>query len=380
MVARHRWRAGAIAVAIVGVFATASSAGAANLSGFTPEQAAQVDATIQGVMSSQNVPGVNVGIYAPDGRLYENSYGVSDTATNTPMNPDDEIRIASISKTFTAVAVLRLIDRKKLRLTDTLNRYVKGVPNGKQINIRKLLAMTAGIYDFTRDDQFNAAFSANPLYPGWKPADLLAILERHDPDFPPGEMVSYSDSNYVLLGMIIEKVTGKPVHKVINRLGRIVGLKRTVFPLTPELTAPFAHGYYAGDDGTGPLQDYTAVNPDVAWTAGNMTSTLGDLKRWAKLLGTGKLLSQRLFARQTTFREIPNPGGPSIAYGLGIFKLDDWIGHNGAIYGFNTAMFYLPGQNARIVISGNKSTNFSSETLDMFFAIAKQLFPGTVTA
>lgn len=367
------------AIAIIGILATASSAGGATLRGFTAEQAAQVDATIQGAMSSQDVPGVNIGIYAPGGKLYENSYGVSDTVTDAPMSPDDTIRIASISKTFTAVAVLRLIDRKKLRLTDALNKYVKGVPNGGQINIRKLLAMTAGIYNFTRDDQFNAAFSADPLYPAWKPADLLPILQRHAPDFAPGEMASYSDSNYILLGMVIEKVTGKPVHKVIDRLARIAGLDRTRSPTTAELTEPFAHGYYAGDDGTGPLQDYTAVNPDVAWTAGNMTSTIGDLKRWAKLLATGKLLSQRLSARQTTFRAI-STGAPRIAYGLGIFKLGDWVGHNGEIYGFNTAMFYLPGQNARIVISANKSTNFSTETIEMFFSIAEQLFPGTLAA
>ena len=296
------------------------------------------------------------------------------------MSPDDTVRIASISKTFTAVAVLRLIDRKKLRLTDTLNKYVKGVPNGKRINIRKLLAMTAGIYNFSGDDQFNAAFSADPLYPGWKPADLLPILERHAPDFPPGEMVSYSDSNYILLGMVIERVTGRPAHKVIDRLAKVAGLDRTRSPTTAALTEPFAHGYYAGDDGTGPLQDYTAVNPDVSWTAGNMTSTLGDLRRWAKVLGTGRLLSRRLFARQTTFRTISDTGGPSLAYGLGMVKLGHWLGHNGEIYGFNTAMFYLPGQDARIVLSANKSTNFSTETIGMFLAITKQLFPGTLTA
>ena len=379
MVVRKGRTLGAIAIAIVGVLATASSAGGGVRSGFTAEQAAQVDAAIQGVMSSENVPGVNVGVYAP-GKRYENSYGVSDTVTNAPMSPDDTVRIASISKTFTAVAVLRLIDRKKLRLTDTLNKYVKGVPNGKRINIRKLLAMTAGIYNFSGDDQFNAAFSADPLYPGWKPADLLPILERHDPDFPPGEMVSYSDSNYILLGMVIERVTGKPAHKVIDRLAKVAGLDRTRSPTTAALTEPFAHGYYAGDDGTGPLQDYTAVNPDVSWTAGNMTSTLGDLRRWAKLLGTGRLLSRRLFARQTTFRTISDTGGPSLAYGLGMVKLGDWLGHNGEIYGFNTAMFYLPGQDARIVLSANKSTNFSTETIGMFLAITKQLFPGTLTA
>ncbi len=366
-------------IAAAALLIAAAPAAAATLRGFTPEQAAQVDAVVQTTMAEQNVPGVNVAVYGPGGAAYENSYGVSDTATNAPMDPADTIRIASISKTFTAVEVLRLIDRGKLRLKDKLSDYVKHVPNGKRITIKQLLGMTGGIYDFTRDDEFNAAFSANPLFPGWEPTDVLGILALHPPDFEPGAMVSYSDSNYILLGLIIEQITDKRVDKVIDRLSAKAGLSRTSFPTNAKLSPPAAHGYYGGDDGTEPLQDYTRVNPDVAWTAGAMLSTVADLKRWAKLLCTGKLISDRLFKRQIAFRPIPNPG-PSIGYGLGMFQLADWIGHNGAIYGFNTAMFYLPSNGARIVISANKSTNFSSETIDMFFQIAGELFPGTTDA
>lgn len=362
----------------IGAAASAPASTERAAAGFTPEQTASVDAIVDGAMTEQRVPGVNLGIYAP-GRSHEASYGVSDLAAGTPANPAETVRIASISKTFTAMAVLGLVDRGKLKLNFRLNRYVKGIDNGAKITIRQLLAMTGGIYDFTRDSQFNAAFSADPLLPGWKPEDVLEILARHEPDFAPGQMVSYSDSNYVLLGLIIEEVTGRPVRNVINRMVKRAGLESTLFPALPELRSPFAHGYYAGDDGTGVLTDYTLVNPDVPWTAGNMTSTVADLRRWATLLGTGKLLSDRMFERQTHFRPIPNPGGPSIGYGLGMFKLDDWIGHNGAIYGFNTVMFYLPAERATIVISGNKSTNFSSETLGMFFSIAGELFPGSVT-
>ena len=367
-----------LTIALAVAAGSVDRASAATVTGFTPEQAAAVDSIVSEEMASDRIPGVNVAIYAP-GKRFESSYGLSDLTTAAAMDPDDSIRIASISKAFTAVAVLRLIDKRRLRLTDTVDEYVDGVPDGNRINIRKLLGMTAGVYDFTMDDQFNAAFSANPLYPGWEPTDVLPILEAHGPDFPPGQMVSYSDSNYILLGLVIEQVTGKPVRQVINRLARIAGLGHTTFPTTAALPKPFAHGYYAGDAGTGPLQDYTAVNPDVPWTAGNMLSTIADLKRWSRLLGTGTLLSDRLFGRQTAFRPIPNPGGPSIGYGLGIFKLGDWIGHNGAIYGFNTAMFFLPSANARILISGNKSTNFSTESTEMFLEMAEVLFPGSVS-
>jgi D-alanyl-D-alanine carboxypeptidase len=364
-----------IVVGVAGAIA-GLSASSASAAGFDQQQIATLRSAIQTSMADQRVPGVNVGVWAP-GRTWTESFGLSDTTAGTPMSPKDTVRIASISKTFTGIAVLRLVDRGKLRLNDTLDEYVKGIPNGDQISIRKLLGMTAGIYDFTMDDQFAADFSANPLLP-WSPADVLAIVHRHPPNFPPGQMVSYSDTNYVLLGLIIEKITGKPVEKVINRLSRIAGLVNTRFPQAPELREPFAHGYYGGDDDDKPLADYTLVNPAVPWTAGAMTSTLRDLKRWAGLLGHGTLISPRLAKKQVRFNPISNPGGPSVGYGLGIFRFEDWIGHNGAIYGFNTSMFYLPSEDATIVVSANKSTNFSSETIPMFFAIAQTLFPGSV--
>jgi D-alanyl-D-alanine carboxypeptidase len=365
-------------VVVVTALVVAAWAPNAAAAGFDEQQIASLRATIQASMAEQRVPGVNVGIWAP-GRTWTESFGVSDTTTGTAMSQKDTVRIASISKTFTGIATLRLVNRGKLRLNDTLEEYVKGIPNGDQISIRKLLGMTAGIYDFTRDDQFAADFAANPLLP-WSPDDVLAIVNRHPPDFPPGQMVSYSDTNYVLLGLIIEKITGKPVERVINRLCRIAGLIHTRFPVVPELSEPFAHGYYGGDNDDQPLADYTLVNPAVPWTAGAMTSTLRDLKRWGVLLGQGTLISPRLYKKQVRFNPIYNPGGPSVGYGLGIFRFEDWIGHNGAIYGFNTSMFYLPSEQATIVVSANKSTNFSSESLPMFFAIAQTLFPGSVGA
>ena len=363
---------------IAGSFPAASAATKPGPGAFPPAKTKAIDQVVEDVMATQNVPGVNLAVRAP-GRSYRRSYGVADIATGAPMAPRYTVRMASISKTFTAVAVLRLVDQGRLGLSDKLAHYVKGVDNGRQITIRQLLGMTGGIYDFTRDEQFNAAFSANPLYPGWKPRDVLAILKRHRPDFRPGKMVSYSDSNYILLGMIIEKVTQKPAKWAIDRLTERAGLRSTTFPTGARLRPPFARGYYAGDMGDQSLADYTLVNPDVPWTAGNMTTTIGDMQRWAVKLGTGQLISERLFRAQRRFRPIPNPGGPKVGYGLGLFRIDDWIGHNGAIYGFNTVMFYLPSKRATIVISANKSTNFSSETLDMFLPIAKSLYPRSVS-
>ena len=110
---------------------------------------------------------------------------------------------------------LRLVDQQRLALTDTLESFVPGVANGQQITIKNLLGMTSGIYDFTSDDAFLAAFDADPTM-AWSDADTLAVIARHDPLFAPGAEVSYCDSNYALLGMVIAKVTGKPAGEFIT--------------------------------------------------------------------------------------------------------------------------------------------------------------------
>ena len=112
------------------------------------------------------------------------------------MKVDDHIRIASITKTFVAVAILRLVDQGKLKLDDTLATWIDGIPNGDRITIRQLLGMRSGIFDFTSDEQFLKAFTADPLM-AFSPEEVIAIVKRHEPDFAPGEKVSYCDTNYI---------------------------------------------------------------------------------------------------------------------------------------------------------------------------------------
>ncbi len=336
-----------------------------------------VDATVARAMQQGRLPGVMVRISGPKGS-YERSYGVSNLATRKPMDADDHVRIASITKSFTATAVLQQVDRRRLKLADKLDRWVKGIPNGKRITVRQLLAMRSGIYDYTSDPQFTRAFNANPLL-RFKPSDVVAIIKRHRPLFAPNARTQYADSNYVLLGIILEKVTRRSVESVITRgVIKPAGLRSTSFPTRARLPGPFSHGYYAGDEGDGPLRDYTAVNPAVAWTAGGMVSTLEDLWKWGRVLATGKLLSRRLQAQRLTFGAIPNGTGPPVGYGLGILRFGNWLGHDGAIFGFSTETFYERSTGARIAAAANLSSNFSTPTLEIFGEIAQHLYPASL--
>jgi D-alanyl-D-alanine carboxypeptidase len=173
-------------------------------------------------------------------------------------------------------------------------------------------------------------------------------------------------------------VTGRRVEDVIrDEIIVPIGLANTSFPTTPAMPEPYAHGYFAGDDGKGEFRDYTASNPAVAWTAGAMISTLDDLKVWAKALATGALLKPETHAEQMKYEMIP-AGKISAGYGLGIADFGGLIGHNGAIFGYSTAMFHVPAVDATIVIEGNQASNFSGAATLIAFALAERLMPDLI--
>jgi len=361
-----------VTVAILLVVGTAAQA-----KPLSPADRQFVDATVAQDMQQGRLPGVTIKISGPKGS-YQKAYGVSSLATRKPMDANDHVRIASITKSFTATAILQQVDRGRLKLSNKLNRWVKGIPNGKRITVRDLLAMRSGIYDYTSDARFTRAFNANPLL-RFKPSDVIAIIKRHRPLFAPNARTQYADSNYVLLGIILEKVTKRSVESVITRdIIKPAGLRGTSFPTTARLASPFSHGYYAGDKGDGQLRDYTAVNPAVAWTAGGMVSTIDDLQKWGRALATGKLLSRSLQAQRLKFGTIPNGAGPRVGYGLGILRFGDWLGHDGAIFGFSTETFYERSTGAQIVAAANLSSNFSTPTLEIFGQIAQHLYPASL--
>jgi D-alanyl-D-alanine carboxypeptidase len=339
----------------------------------SPATRAEIDSIMADTMTTANIPGMSVLVRIPGRGSYVQTYGVADTATGRPFRRTDHVRIASITKTFTGTLILCLVDRGQLSLDDHLSRYVKGIDNGQQITIRQMLNMTSGIFSYTEDEQFGKDFDANPVEP-FPPSAAIAIIKAHDPDFAPGQGWHYSDSNYLLLGVIAEKVTGRPVDRLMQELVLDpIGLSHTSYPTTPAIPRPHPVGYVAQPEGS--LRDVTAVNPAVAAGAGAMISTLDDLATYAKALADGSILSaatqrERLQLVNTHLSPILKTG-----YGLGIFGINGFLGHDGAIYGFSTAMFHLPEKDATIVVVGNQSTNFTTPALEAFLRIGQLLFP-----
>ena len=266
------------------------------------------------------------------------------------------MRIGSITKTFTATMILRLVDQKKLRLDDPVSIYRLNVPNGKAITIRELLNMTSGLFNYTEDENFQKdAFLNNPQRV-WNPGEVLAIAYSHQPYFAPGQGWHYSNTNYILLGVLLEQITGMPIEKVFQQeIFKPLGMVHTSFPqqTNPAISQPHPQGYIYLTSPTTPI-DATDWNPSWAWTAGAAISTAHDLTIWARALATGQLVSPALQKERLQWIDTGASWlGKNGRYGLGIGDFGGVIGHNGDISGFQSFMGYVPEKRATIVVLTN---------------------------
>ncbi len=349
------------------------------------DQTAKIDAMARGYLTD-GVTGAIVSISDPTRGSYLKAYGTSDTA-GTPMTTGMHYRIASVSKTFTANAVLRLADQRKLSLDDPIAKYVPDIPHGDRITVRNLLAMRGGVYSFTDDAGFIARWTADPTLPGWTPEDALQIIRAHPGDVSvPDQKTVYSNSEYILLGFVIEKVTGQTAQQYLTSLIGVLGLPNTSFPTTDALPEPFSRGYLSsggspepttGTPSTTPAaapRDTTLSNPLVPWTAGALISTVPDMTRYVPELATGAGLAPDTARMRQTWTPLSSTGIRA-QYGLGVSQLGDWVGHSGSIFGYSDMVFYLPAQRATVVVMVNATDDNASKLWD---DIVKQLYPDSL--
>ncbi|MFB7171493.1 serine hydrolase domain-containing protein [Streptomyces sp. NPDC056254] len=342
----------------------------------TPAVARQLDAAVRQVMSEAQVPGVIVGLWAPGKGSYVKAFGVADKATGAPMRTDFNTRIGSQTKTFTVTALLQLVDQGKAGLDDPIGDYVSGVPNGDRITLRELAGMRSGLFNYSEDPDFDKALTSDPDR-RFTPQDLLAYSFKHPVQFAPNAQFQYSNTNLVLLGLVIEKVTGRPLAEVINQdVVRPAGLNRTFFPTGAEFPQPHAQGY-TDQTASGKVEVATDWDPSWAWAAGAMISDLQNLRSWARTLATGTLLTP---ATQAQRLKTTSVGIPGAGYGLGLFDVQGWIGHNGSLPGYESLGVYLPQAQATMVVILNTDILHDGQEPSTLFgeAITGIVSPGNV--
>ncbi|MFI6337079.1 serine hydrolase domain-containing protein [Streptomyces sp. NPDC050535] len=325
--------------------------------GLGPALTARLDKAIENVRQEAGIPGVVVGLWMPGKGNYVRASGVADTATREPMTTGPFMRIGSETKTFTVTALLKLVDDKRIRLDDPISAYIHGVPNGHRITLRHLAEMRSGLFPYSSDPDFVHDLLSDP-YRSFTPQEVLAYGYKHRNTFAPGKQFEYNNSNLVLLGLVIEKVTGHRLADVIDkRVLRPARLHHTLFPEGAEFPEPHPRGY-TNQTLSGEVTDSTDWNPSWGWAAGAMISNLHDLHRWAKIVATGTLLSPE--TQRERLKMLPT-GHPGTGYGLGIFESDGWIGHNGSIPGYETVTVYLPSKKATLVLMLNTDITYEGQ-------------------
>jgi len=310
---------------------------------------AQVDAAVTSALAQTSASGAMVGIQTPEGRLVR-AYGVADPATGRPMTPDEHQRIGSVTKTFTGTLVDQLAQQGRLSLDDTIDRYVSGVPNGSQITLRMLITMTSGLASYTLSEDVVSQWFADPAA-SWTPEQLLQDAFALPPLFPPGQRFDYSNTNFVLLGVVIEKVTGKPYATVLQeQILQPLGLSQTSMQAGTEFPEPHAVGtsLQGVPEGSHTPLNATDWNASFTWAAGGMVSTVPDLLVYGRALASG----QGLLDPQTQLQRLeafPSPAG----YGQGLGCIDGWIGHTGELPGYTTTLFYDTTSDTTVVVATN---------------------------
>jgi D-alanyl-D-alanine carboxypeptidase len=347
--------------------------------------AASLRPVVEQTMQQLRVPGAIVGVVVAGRGTWTQAFGVADLKTRRPMRIDDHVRVGSITKTFTGTVVLTLVDQGRLSLDDHLSKFEPEVPDAASITIRQLLNMTSGLYNYSEDPGFNATLDSQPQKV-WSPAELIAIGARHPADFPPGQGWHYSNTNTVLLGMIAEKVAGRPLGELIReRVFRPLAMGASVFPdrASAAIPAPHPRGYMFGDNveslnptppaipATEVPNDVTGANPSWGWAAGAGISTLSDLLKWAPALGTGTLLQPATQSQRLQW--VGNAGGAR--YGLAIFDVQGYLGHNGELPGFQSFMGYDPANRTTVVVLTNLTAGPQPERPGPADAIARAIVP-----
>jgi D-alanyl-D-alanine carboxypeptidase len=313
---------------------------------------AALDEAIRRGIKRASVPGAIVGIWHDDHAPYVRAFGVRDTASGQPMATDLYMRIGSNTKAFVVTCILMLADQGKLGLDDPIDRYVKGVPSGDRITLRQLAQMRSGLYNYA--DDTNKALPQQP-FRQWTPRELLEVAFRHPLLFPPGSAFDYCNTNTVLLGLVVEKVSGQSLASFIEqKILKPEGMTRTVFPAGAKIPSPHAHGYFKMPDGK--IVDATDWNPSWGWASGNMISTLDDMRVWARDLAIGKLISPAMKREQQQFLPAP-PEGDGALYGLALENQNGWIGHNGNILSYMVYPYYLPSDRITMVVMLNSGVD-----------------------
>jgi D-alanyl-D-alanine carboxypeptidase len=319
----------------------------------------QLDAILAEQQATFRIPGLSAEVVFPDGSRWERALGSADIGREVEATPQTTFVVGSITKTFVTAALMQLRDEGVLSLDDSLSDYVADYPNGENITLAELASHTSGLYDYFQHPEYNLVVFNEPDHE-WKPREILDAFVL-EPYFAPGTGYHYSNTNFVLLGLVVQEAAGKPLSDVLReRFFEPLGLDSTWSQGAGEPPEAGSLGYLVQQRGTVGLDDGTNYRPTlasatVAWGAGDIVSTANDLAGWARALYGGEVVSADSLAQMENYQYSPDSNG---TYGLGTrtrligkYRL---FGHTGSLRGFDAAMWHIPEADLTITLLTNR--------------------------
>jgi D-alanyl-D-alanine carboxypeptidase len=311
--------------------------------------------------------GATLGVCPADGNCFALSVVFTDLEKKTPMRPTDLMAAGSVGKTYAAAVALQLVKEGKINLDDKVEKYLgkeswfSRLPNAKDITVRQLMNHTSGLVRYEFKEQFTKDLTANPDKI-WLPEELVAYLLDEKAPFEAGKGWDYSDTNYIVLGMIIERVTGKKFYdEARRRVLKPLKFERT-FPQDRRELKGLIPGYAGADNPFGGKDKVLEngkfiINPQFEWTGGGWISNAEDLARWAKLMYEGKAFDASLLPQMLD--GVPARLGRDAKYGLGVIIRPTaaglTYGHSGFFPGYMTDMMYFPEHKISLAVQVNTS-------------------------
>lgn len=289
-------------------------------------------------------------LVARDGHtVFQGGFGFADIEHKVPITPETKFRIGSVTKQFTAAAILRLADERKLALTDPLAKFFPEFPRGSEITLHHLLSHTSGIRSYTDKPGFLAGVT-HPI----TPAALIASFQNDPPDFAPGSNFRYNNSAYFLAGEIVGKVAAQPLAEYLRgQFFAPLGMKDTGIYVNSAPPPGMARSYSFSEGKLAPALDW-----DMSWAggAGALYSTIGDLFRWNEALYGGRVISDAALKMQTTPQKLPE-GAEGLRYGYGLVASEHrrlpLLSHGGGLHGWSSDLLWFPEQRCTIAVLGN---------------------------
>jgi peptidoglycan/LPS O-acetylase OafA/YrhL/CubicO group peptidase (beta-lactamase class C family) len=337
---------------------------------FDPALAQELQRILDEAVADGDTPGAVLAVRLPGREPWTGASGIADIDQGQPMEPTTKVRIGSISKVFTAVVVLQLVEEGRIALDDPVATYLPDLlPNGDRVTVRQLLNHTTGLYDYLEDWDFVNRAYEDPAY-DWAPEELVGYALEYPLAFSPGAegMFDYSSTNYVILGMIVEHVTGASLaESVRTRILDPLQLTQTFVVPDEDVPGMQARGYYRS-------VDQMVVGMSFAFATANIVSTADDVRRFADALFGGQLLHDEAFGAMTTFIDAHGQYDmPELEYGLGMMRARlpvgpgadgqprtdsarTVVGHIGGFGGFRSAVWHVPESGVTIALGVNQAT------------------------